>query len=82
VQFLLDSGALSCYCGETGYDGAIQEAEARQHFAVAALIREHAAHDADSDSDIIISKYPQKRRKNQNFEPKRLNPQGSSRSGK
>lgn len=46
VKFLLNANALSQHPGLTGYDGAIQEAEARGHFAVAELIRKHAADNA------------------------------------
>ncbi|ROW07759.1 hypothetical protein VMCG_03435 [Cytospora schulzeri] len=43
VKFLLNANALSDKQGSTGYDGAIRAAETEGHFAVADLIREHAA---------------------------------------
>lgn len=43
VKFLLNANALSQYRGSTGYDGAIARAEEGGDFAVAELIRKHAA---------------------------------------
>lgn len=42
VKLLLNNHALSSRPGDTGYDGAIQEAERSGKLAVADLIREHA----------------------------------------
>ena len=42
AKFLLDLGALSAKRGESGYDGAIECAEEYRHWAVVALLREHA----------------------------------------
>ncbi|ROV93124.1 hypothetical protein VSDG_07345 [Cytospora chrysosperma] len=43
VKLLLNADALSHTRGSTGYDGAIEAAEEDSHFAVADLIRQHAA---------------------------------------
>ncbi|KAI0602096.1 hypothetical protein F4775DRAFT_581856 [Biscogniauxia sp. FL1348] len=43
VKFLLNAAALSYDCGGTGFDGSIRLAEESRHFAVAGLIRTHAA---------------------------------------
>lgn len=43
VKLLLNADALSGIRGSTGYDGAIEAAEDKSHFAVAELIRQHAA---------------------------------------
>lgn len=48
VKLLLSADAHSCTRGSTGYDGAIGAAEDNSHFAVADLIRQHAA-DAESN---------------------------------
>ncbi|RDL41668.1 uncharacterized protein BP5553_01647 [Venustampulla echinocandica] len=42
VQFLLNIRAKSCKAGETGYDGAIELAEMRRHYAVADVLRSHS----------------------------------------
>lgn len=42
VKLLLNSGARSLYGGSTGYDGAIDLAKHRGHFATADLIEAHA----------------------------------------
>ncbi|KAI1736049.1 hypothetical protein F4680DRAFT_271001 [Xylaria scruposa] len=42
VQFLLQLGALSHYGGESGYKGAIRNAEIRRHSAIVDTIRQHA----------------------------------------
>lgn len=46
VKLLLDSGARSLYHGSTGYDGAIDLAKHRGHFATADLIGTHTKGDA------------------------------------
>lgn len=43
VKFLLNANALSAGSGTRGYDGAVGQAVSSGHFAVADLIREHAA---------------------------------------
>lgn len=43
VKFLLNANALSAHRGASGYDGAVLKAVKDGHFAVADLIREHAA---------------------------------------
>ncbi|KAI1654452.1 hypothetical protein F4813DRAFT_370940 [Daldinia decipiens] len=42
VRLLLNVGALSGIRGQTGFDGAIEDAERRKYFAVANLIRQYA----------------------------------------
>lgn len=42
AQFLLNGNAVSCRPGKTGYDGAIQLARERGHFALADVIVKHA----------------------------------------
>lgn len=51
VKLLLNANALSQIRGGTGYNGAIQLAEKGSHFAVADLIRQHAAEN-QSDEEL------------------------------
>lgn len=47
VQLLLNVNALSSERGETGYQGAIQNAESGGYFAIANLMRQHYANNAE-----------------------------------
>ncbi|KAL1869151.1 hypothetical protein Daus18300_005688 [Diaporthe australafricana] len=51
VKLLLNCNALSHRRGETGYDGAIYEAEEQGHLAIADLIRQHARDAVMSDTE-------------------------------
>lgn len=53
VMFLLSASSLSQYRGSTGYDGAIECAEKHGHFAVADLIRKHAAGGGSLDPQFV-----------------------------
>ncbi|KAK7737961.1 hypothetical protein SLS53_006339 [Cytospora paraplurivora] len=52
VKLFLNRNALSHTRGDTGYDGAIEIAEEDDHFAVAELIRRHAA-ESSRDEQLI-----------------------------
>ncbi|RWA07137.1 hypothetical protein EKO27_g7965 [Xylaria grammica] len=54
VQFLLDSGAFSSYRGESGYRGAILQAESKWHWVIADIIRQHALKNGKSGEELSI----------------------------
>ncbi|KAK7700984.1 hypothetical protein SLS64_010578 [Diaporthe eres] len=60
VKLLLNNDALSSCPGDTGYDGAIQNAEEEGFLAVADLIREHATDDLRSSATRANLSQPQR----------------------
>lgn len=56
AQFLLNTNAVSCRPGKTGYDGAIRRARNRLHLALADLIVKHAEN--NWKLGIVVPFYP------------------------